>query len=408
MDYHISLITVMENAPRLYDAVFALLGQHRHWRDVRHLKTLVWMVVGLILSRNISLTDWLDYVCSRALIAQSVQRRFSRWLSNPRVQERKLYAPLIRQALAQWQPTRLVLAMDTSLLWNRYCLICISLVYRGRAIPVMWKVMAHPSSSVAHSDYSKLLYAVATVLPAGVEVLFLADRGFADLHLLKQLKRLNWHYRIRVKSSFYVYLGKHGRAISEYPLRPGTALFLNYVHLTRERYGFVHIALGYDRESGERWSVVSDQPTRAETFVEYGLRFDIEEGFLDDKSNGFQLERSQIRSAKMLSRLCLVLAIATLYLNAVGTEVVASGYRRCVDPHWFRGSSYLKIGWRWIRQSLVRGWDLSSCLTLSDASDPEPAMASRSQADKRTRASQFHSPGSETPSNNASMSQKAA
>jgi len=37
----------MENAPRLYDAVFEMLGQQRYWRDVCcHLKTLVWMVVG--------------------------------------------------------------------------------------------------------------------------------------------------------------------------------------------------------------------------------------------------------------------------------------------------------------------------------------------------------------------------
>ncbi len=103
--------------------------------------------------------------------------------------------------------------------------------------------MEHKSSSVAHSDYSKVLYAVATVLPQGVEVLFLADRGFADLHLLKQLRRLNWHYRIRIKSSFYLYLGKHGQAISHYHLRPGEALFLRYVYLTRQRYGFVHVAL---------------------------------------------------------------------------------------------------------------------------------------------------------------------
>ena len=96
----------MENAPRLYDAVFSMLGQHRHWRDVRHLKTLCWMVVGLILSSQINLTDWLDYTRSRAMFAQSIQRRFSRWLNNTRIQERKLYAPLIRQALSQWKVTR--------------------------------------------------------------------------------------------------------------------------------------------------------------------------------------------------------------------------------------------------------------------------------------------------------------
>ena len=117
------------------------------------------------------------------MFAQSIQRRFSRWLNNTRIQERKLYAPLIRQALSQWKAARLILALDTSLLWNRYCLIRVSLYYRGRAIPVMWKVIPHKSSSVAHSSYSKLLYAVATVLPQGVEVLFLADRGFADIAL---------------------------------------------------------------------------------------------------------------------------------------------------------------------------------------------------------------------------------
>lgn len=397
----------MENAYRLYDAVFSMLGQHRHWRDVRHLKTLVSMVVGLILSSKISLTDWLDYVSSRAMFAQSVQRRFSRWLNNSRIQERKLYAPLIRQALEEWKLPRLILALDTSLLWNRYCLIRISLIYRGRAVPVMWKVMEHESSSVAHSDYSKLLYAVATVLPKGIEVLFIADRGFANLHLLKQLRRLQWHYRIRIKASFYLYLGKHGQAISRYHLRPGEALFLNYVHLTRERYGFVHVALGQHRENGERWIIVSDQPTSGETFVEYSFRFDVEEGFLDDKSNGFQLESSRIRCAQMLSRLCLVLAIATLYLSAVGTEVVKSGNRRWVDPHWFRGSSYLKIGWRWIRQSLVQGWELLTCLHLSDPVDPDPAIASRSQAARRNRAFQFHPPGSEDTSTCRSMPSKA-
>ncbi len=398
----------MENAPRLYDAVFSMLGQHRHWRDVRHLKTLCWMVVGLILSSQINLTDWLDYTRSRAMFAQSIQRRFSRWLNNTRIQERKLYAPLIRQALSKWKATRLVLALDTSLLWNRYCLIRVSLIYRGRAIPVMWKVIPHKSSSVAHSSYSKLLYAVATVLPQGVEVLFLADRGFADIALLKQLRRLKWHYRIRIKSSFYLYLGKRGRAISSYQLRPGEALFFHAVALTRERYGKVDVALGIDRKSRERWIIVSDQPSSAETFREYSWRFDIEEGFLDDKSNGFQLESSRIRSAQMLSRLCLVLAITTLYLSASGTDVAEYGERRWIDPHWFRGSSYLKIGWRWIRQCLVHGFYLPTDLRLSDTPDPQPAIASRRQAQHRHRAFQFHPPSTDPFSSSNPEPRKAA
>jgi len=121
---------------------------------------------------------------------------------------------------------------------------------------------------------------------------------------------------------------------------------------------------------------------------EYGLRFDIEENFLDDKSNGFQLESSLIRSAQALERLCLVLAITTLYLVSVGTSVVKQGKRRLVDPHWFRGSSYLKMGWHWVHYALNKGYELFTTAYLSSDRDPEPAMASKKQDEKR-RQSRF-------------------
>ena len=127
------------------------------------------------------------------------------------------------------------------------------------------------------------------------------------------------------------------------------------------------------------WSVLSDEPTEAKTFEAYGLRFDIEENFLDDTSNGFQLESSLIRSAEALTRLCLVLAVTTLYLVAQGTEVVNQGKRRWVDPHWFRGQSYLKIGWNWVKLALSRRLALLTNLHLSSDCDPEPAMASKRQ-----------------------------
>ena len=98
-----------------------------------------------------------------------------------------------------------------------------------------------------------------------------------------------------------------------------------------------------------------DEPTESKTFEAYGLRFDSEENFLDDQANGFQLEASLIRSANALERRCCVLAITTLYLVTQGAEVVTQDKRRWVDAHWFRGQSYLKIGWRWVKLALSRG-----------------------------------------------------
>ena len=91
----------------------------------------------------------------------------------------------------------------------------------------------------------------------------------------------------------------------------------------------------------------------------------------------------------MLSRLGLVLAIATLYLSVTGTEVVARGDRRWVEPHWFRGSSYLKIGWSWVRQALVWGWQITDSLKLSYHPDPVPAIASCKQNRNRNKPLKF-------------------
>lgn len=370
----------MENTPRLYSELVALVGQAGQWRDKRHLHTLVWMVVGLIQSGCVSLPAWVPFVSGRARYAQSTQRRFARWLRNPRVEVHPLYAPLIQRALAEWGKHTLYLALDTTMLWNRYCVIRISIIYRGRAVPLVWQVLEHSSSSVAYEAYAELLDTVVPLLPRGARVVFLADRGFADTTLLAHLRRLRWHFRLRIKANFGVYRsGCQPCKVEDFTLAPGRALFLHHVAITAEHFGPVSLALARHTSNGEYWYVVSDEPTSVQTFVEYGWRFDIEENFLDDKSNGFQLESSLVRETEAVARLCLVLAVTTLYLVAQGTQVVANHQRRWVDPHWLRGNSYLRIGWQWVKTALTRGWVLFATLQLTGTPDPEPARASVTQ-----------------------------
>jgi hypothetical protein len=342
---------------------------------------LAWMMAGLIQSGQIGLNAWVPYVNSRATYAQSTVRRFARWLSNDRIEVHHLYGPLIQQAMAEWGAHKLYLALDTSMLWDKYCQVRISVIYRGRAIPIVWRILEHGSSSIGHEVYRDLLDQVATLLPLNCQVVFLADRGFADVDLMADLRRLGWHWRLRIKGSFLVYGRRRRYKVSAIPLAKGQARFWHHVYLTAQRYGPVHLALARPRGSTECWFVVSDELTDWTTFDEYGLRFDIEENFLDDKSNGFQLEASLLRSTGALSRLCFVLAATTLYLVSQGTAVVKEYKRRWVDPHWFRGSSYLKIGWNWVKTALVKGFELVTRLHLSGEPDPDIAKSSQHQYD---------------------------
>lgn len=377
----------MESTPLMYRTLKQVLGCHKNWLDLRHLKTLAWMINGLILSGQISLNAWAVYVCGRAEYAASSARRFRRFLDNKRIEVQPLYAPLLQQALQEWDHKTIYVALDTTMLWNTYCVVRLSLIYRGRAIPLVWKVLEHKSASIAYEKYRSLLTQAAQLLfPFHCKVILLADRGFADTKLMKRLKRLGWHFRIRMKDNFWIYRKRQRRQKANWiRLAAGHPKFWHEVELTEERLGPLHLAMGRPLKGKDSWLVISDEPTSLETFEEFGLRFDIEENFLDDKSNGFQLESSQIRSAEALERLCLVLAIATLYLVSQGTQIAETGKRRFVDAHWFRGNSYLKIGWNWIRRALSRKEKILNRLVLSPKPDPEPAMASRKQHQKRSQ-----------------------
>jgi hypothetical protein len=176
--------------------------------------------------------------------------------------------------------------------------------------------------------------------------------------------------------------GKEATKISRLMPVKGQALFLHKVWITKQRFGPIYLALARveTAKGAQQWAILSDEPTGLNTFHEYGLRFDIEENFLDDKSGGFQLESSELYDAQALVRLALIMATATLYLVSCGLAVVARGLRSCVDAHWKRGLSYFQIGWRWIKFALTNSISLFQFLFFDPEPDPYKAVASKRSA----------------------------
>lgn len=98
---------------------------------------------------------------------------------------------------------------------------------------------------------------------------------------MAQVRELGWHYRIRVKSDFWVWRpGKSPCQVSDFDLGMGEGKLLQGVRITKtDPYGPVSLALTRECIGGELWYIVSDEATTLQTFREYGLRFDIEENF---------------------------------------------------------------------------------------------------------------------------------
>ena len=351
------------------------------FHDIRATSTYVWAVLGLLLSETVHLNKWALYRVGAAQLA-SKEKQFSRWLHNERIRPMKIFGPLVRALMEQLKDGPIYMALDTSQLWNRFVIVRLAVVYRGRALPVGWVVFASKSATVSVASYQHMLAQVAAQIPSGCHVVLLADRGFLHVKLMRLVRQLWWHFRRRVKLSTKIHraTGKP-RSVKQLLPSPGNVRFFKNVLLSDQRFGPVHLVVAYPRTTDgfKRWVIVSSEPTSLTTLAEYEKRFSIEENFLDDKSNGFQLESSQIEDSMGLSRLCLILATATLYLNSTGTAVVEMGKRSLVDPHLERGLSYFQIGWRWVKRALAFGEKLVGFLWFSSGPDPAPSMASQKQ-----------------------------
>src|SRR6266581_865962 len=372
----------MNEAHHIYDDLLSALQPilpRTVYHDVRRVRMLAWAITGLCLTHTVQLSAWAQVLESRAQDAASRVRRFARWVHHPAISPPQWYRPVLQAALVDWPlDSRLYVALDTTAL-TPFVLIRASLVYRGRAIPLAWRALRHRSTQVSFEAYQPVLNQVRAIVPPGLPITLLADRGFVHKQLVTYCQRSGWHFRVRLPGDTLV----HREALSVSAVKDlcppaGQERFFQHVAFLGAAVGPVHLALACLLDSpDDPWFVVSDEPTQTQTFNEYRLRFDIEESFLDDKSGGYQIHTSELATPEALERLLLILAMTTLHLTSIGVGVVHAEKSRFVDHHWERRLSYMKLGWRWQRQQEQRGWQAFAPFWLDPEPDPFPVLASR-------------------------------
>jgi hypothetical protein len=361
---------------QLYRPILSHLSQHSNYVDKRHIKTLSLMASAALQSESLNLSAWEPYVQSRATQAQSYERRWSRFTGNPLIDIWAIYMPLVKDALAQWKDKPVFLALDTTMIDEELCMIHLSVVCCGRAIPLLWKTLKHESASVAFAEYLPLLRQAQWSLRRH-SVMFLADRGFANHELVRWLQQSRWHYRLRIPhdTSIHTAPGAIFEVSKLLPYR-GNAIGYQGVRLWEDGELESNLMMGNLDNADEPWAVITDEPSSLQTLWDYGKRFCCEELYLDSKSGVFDLEGNKIEEPEAIDRLYGVVAVALLYSTLQGMAVQLVGLRSEVDPHWKRGLSYLKIGIKWLKGVVNKGRKLFDIGRLL-RHDPEPCFASK-------------------------------
>jgi hypothetical protein len=344
--------------PHLYRQ---LLEQLRQWiepQDQRHLQGFAEVVASILQSQSACLSRWLPYLSHRDCKARSHMERLHYFVHNDHICAQTFYAPLLRHFLQAFAGEALALTLDTSMLWDQFCLVNVCLIWGGRSISLAQVVLEHGSATVGFEQYRPVLETALTLLPANSTVTLLADRGFEHGELLRWLQSHGWSWAIRVKCDLQVTLAT-GLTRSVEQLLPPTEQAYLYPNVTVLGDLACHLATATEPTAKESWAVLSNQPPSVQTFALYGKRFGgIEPHFKDYKSAAFDVLRSQLRDAQALTCLFMLLDSAALIALLLGLLLVRCGQREWLDWHTQRGLSFLQLGLRELQRLLYQGRSL--------------------------------------------------
>jgi len=209
-----------------------------------------------------------------------------------------------------------------------YQTLVASAVLKGRSTPLCWASCeghTYDGQRSRNAFEESLLLVLRSMVPAGVKVILLADRGFGRAALAAFLRRQGFSYLIRIQPKVTVKLkGFHGKLL-DYPVFKGIARVLKDAAYRSDGAVEQHVVVrwkpGLPPKRDECWFLMTDlKGTAHQLCALYGRRMTVEQLFRDHKSkrNGWSLRDTQLKTPQRLDRLLLVLALAYLLLCGIG------------------------------------------------------------------------------------------
>jgi hypothetical protein len=234
------------------------------------------------------------------------------------------FAPLLRWVIWLWQGTTMALAVDATSLGDRFVVLSVSVVYRGMGIPVAWTVLAAQRKGSWKRHWLRLLDGVRPAIPTDWQVLVLADRGLYARWLFRHIVRLGWHPFLRINQGakfqpagqrHWYWLSNLLSEVGACWCGEGTAFSSKDSHLR------CTLVAWWGEEHEEAWFILTDLPSQGCQATWYGLRAWCEQGFKCIKRGGWQWQHTRMTDPARVARLWLALAVATLWMVSLGSDL---------------------------------------------------------------------------------------
>ena len=297
------------------------------------------------------------------------------------------FVPLLHWIVRLWTSPQLALTIDASSLSDRFVVLAVSVVYRGCAIPVAWTILPAGQKRAWRREWLRLLRLLRPAIPSHWTVLVLADRGLYARWLFRRIVRVGWHPFLRInqqckfrpagQATFYglrTLCGQAGQRWRGY----GTAF------ATPKCQVACTLVAWWGDGHAEPWYILTDLPPDGCDAQWYGLRSWCEQGFKCTKRGGWQWQQTQMTDPVRVARLWLAMAVATLWVISVGSDLEVGptttapelpDLRSLLDlgmPTQPRRTRLFRLGWIWLLVQALRQRSLPLPTCLAPEPWPEP------------------------------------
>jgi len=272
---------------------------------------------------------------ARGLLTKHAIKQVDRLLSNQGIDVWELFRHWVPQVVGARQD--IVVAMDwTDFDADGQATLALNLITRhGRATPLLWLTALKDELKDQRNDFEDVCLArLAAILPQGIRVTILADRGFGDHKLFDFLTELGFDYVIRFRQNIHVTDDAgETRTAAEWVGKGGRARKLAAARVTASaRYQVGAVICVQARDMKEAWCLATSiaDATSREIIDLYAKRWTIEPGFRDTKDLRFGMGLGSVRieNPQRRDRLLLVNAFAIVLLTLLGAAGEALGMDR--------------------------------------------------------------------------------
>jgi hypothetical protein len=250
-----------------------------------------------------------------------------RFTANTRVIVSDAMQGVVRRLCARkrFRKRALLVAFDWTEIRQFHTLMAAA-VMKGRAVPLLWA--SYPEWVLRKSQNNLeegLLRLLKSLLPQGVKVVLLADRGFGRTELARTCQEIGIHYVVRIKPDVWIDCPEHCGKLLDFKVKKGMCCLLRRVAFRKkdpvQQNVIVRWKPNLPKKRDEPWFLMTDlqRPPLALSEL-YGKRMTIEELFRDDKNrrNGWALRNTKITRADRIDRLLLILALTYILLLGIG------------------------------------------------------------------------------------------